>query len=128
MYCFVFINLSLCVDQAVPCEHAFCEGCIKEWLTRKAQCPVDRQPLQSSQSQLKPAPRILRNLLARLSIECDYKNEGCTTVVKLDLLRDHVTNCDFNPKKQIPCPQGCGVVVPRDEKEVCSLAISDKFT
>ena len=48
---------------APTCEHAFCLPCITQWLERQPTCPVDRQNVQVSQ--LKPVPRILRNLLAR---------------------------------------------------------------
>jgi hypothetical protein len=45
------------------CEHAFCNACISEWLRLRPTCPVDR--LEFTHSQLKPVPRILKNLLAR---------------------------------------------------------------
>lgn len=76
-------------------------------------CPVDRQTVSSSQ--LKPAPRIMRNLLARLNIECDNVAFGCKAIVKLDVLVNHCNECDFNPKKPVPCDLGCGLIVPKDE-------------
>lgn len=95
------------------CEHAFCMSCISMWLSRQPTCPIDRQPIL--QSQLKPVPRILRNLLARLYIACDNAGHGCTVVVKLDLLAAHLLECDHNPKKPVPCEQGCGQTIPKDE-------------
>lgn len=74
--------------QAPNCEHAFCGGCIKEWLTRQPTCPVDRGAI--TPNQLKPVPRILRNLLSRLEITCDNAGFGCTAVLKLDLLPSHL--------------------------------------
>ncbi|CAG2108712.1 unnamed protein product, partial [Medioppia subpectinata] len=56
--------------QAPDCEHTFCNDCINEWLQRQNNCPVDRQPLNSGD--LKPAPRVLRNFLAKLDIKCEY--------------------------------------------------------
>ncbi|CAF4413460.1 unnamed protein product, partial [Adineta steineri] len=49
--------------QAPTCEHAFCQICINEWLSRVQTCPIDRQSMESDQ--LKPVPRILKNLLSR---------------------------------------------------------------
>ena len=49
--------------QAPLCEHAFCNACISEWLHLRPTCPVDR--LEFTHSQLKPVPRIMKNLLAR---------------------------------------------------------------
>ncbi|XP_060592312.1 E3 ubiquitin-protein ligase NRDP1-like [Ruditapes philippinarum] len=99
--------------QAPACEHAFCASCIQEWLTRQPTCPVDRNPI--TPNQLKPVPRILRNLLSRLHITCDNKEYGCTVVVKLDMLPNHLNECEFNPKKPVHCELGCGLVVPKDE-------------
>lgn len=99
--------------QAPECEHAFCSACINEWVQRQPTCPNDRNPIHPSQ--LKPVPRITRNLLARLNITCDNEPSGCTAIVKLDQLNAHVTECEFNPKKPVPCVTGCGMMVPKDE-------------
>ncbi|RWS11613.1 E3 ubiquitin protein ligase NRDP1-like protein [Dinothrombium tinctorium] len=99
--------------QAPGCEHSFCGFCIKQWLLRQLNCPVDRQPLTSAQ--LKAVPRILRNLLSRLNIECDNAVFGCTAVVKLDCLANHCMECAFNPKKPVTCELGCGLIIPKDE-------------
>lgn len=98
---------------AEDCEHSFCRKCIEAWLKRQQTCPVDRSQLNSSQ--LKPVPRIMRNMLGRLLLVCENKTHGCMAVVRLDLINHHQTECDFNPKKPVPCTRGCGVVVPKDE-------------
>lgn len=99
--------------QAPQCEHAFCAGCINEWLTRQPTCPVDRNPI--TPNQLKPVPRILRNLLSRLYLACDNAAYGCSAIVKLDLLQGHLQECEHNPKKPVHCEQGCGLTIPKDE-------------
>lgn len=57
--------------QAPLCEHAFCRSCINEWISRQPTCPVDRQAITTAQ--LRPVPRILRNLLSRLVIHLGPK-------------------------------------------------------
>lgn len=99
--------------QAPACEHAFCRGCINEWISRQPTCPVDRQAITTGH--LRPVPRITRNLLSRLDIICDNVMHGCLAVVKLDILTIHVEECEFNPKRPIPCDLGCGLVIPKDE-------------
>ncbi|XP_012267210.1 E3 ubiquitin-protein ligase NRDP1 isoform X2 [Athalia rosae] len=99
--------------QAQLCEHAFCRVCINEWINRQPTCPVDRAPITSAQ--LRPVPRILRNLLARLCIGCDNTMYGCQAVVKLDCLASHLEECEYNPKRPMPCEQGCGLIIPKDE-------------
>lgn len=99
--------------QAPTCEHAFCKRCIYEWLNRQPVCPVDRQTI--TQVQLRPVARILKNLLSRLTITCENQVHGCTGIFKLETLSSHLTKCEHNPKKLVPCEQGCGLVVPKDE-------------
>ncbi|XP_071941330.1 E3 ubiquitin-protein ligase NRDP1-like [Antedon mediterranea] len=99
--------------QAPQCEHAFCSACIQEWLSRQHTCPVDRNPI--TPQQLKPVPRILRNLLARLRIACDNVLFGCKKIVKLDTLTQHLDECEHNPKRPVQCESGCGMVIPKDE-------------
>ena len=96
------------------CQHAFCEGCIKEWLHQKQKqtCPVDRKPV--SLKELAPS-RLVKILLARLEIKCDHYQLGCQNVIKLDQLLLHSKECEYNPKKLVACTQGCGLAVPKDE-------------
>ena len=46
---------------------------------------------------------------------CDNELYGCSVVVKLDILTIHLRDCEHNPKKPVPCSQGCGLTVPKDE-------------
>lgn len=102
--------------QAAVCEHAFCRACITEWLSRQPTCPVDRSSITSTN--LRPVPRILKNLLSRLSISCDNAIYGCTQILKLDALNNHLDECEHNPKKPLPCERGCGSIIPKDEFKV----------
>ena len=99
--------------QAPTCEHAFCRLCMNEWISRQPTCPLDRTPITAAQ--LLPAPRILRNLLSRLKIKCDNFEHGCQQDIKLDALMAHLEECEFNPKRPIPCEQGCSLVIAKDE-------------
>lgn len=100
--------------QIRQCEHCFCSSCIHEWLKHQAVCPVDRNPVSPLDDLIQP-PRILRNLLARLKISCENKEFGCTVVVRLDCLRTHLDECQYNPKRPVACEKGCGLIVPMDE-------------
>ena len=99
--------------QAPICEHAFCRGCIQEWLNHQLTCPVDRQIITTAQ--LKAVPRILKNLLARLTISCNNSSFGCTANVKLDALNMHLVDCEHNPKRPVRCDHGCNLIIPLDE-------------
>ncbi|XP_024877284.1 E3 ubiquitin-protein ligase NRDP1 elgi isoform X3 [Temnothorax americanus] len=101
------------VLQAPVCEHAFCRTCINEWINRQPTCPLDRTAITSTQ--LRAVPRILRNLLARLSIKCDNIIYGCNHIVKLDGLAAHLEQCEYNPKRPMLCEQGCSLIIPKNE-------------
>lgn len=57
-----------------PCEHLFCNECIKLWLSNNMTCPVDRKHV--SHGDLKPPGRYFRNLLAKLQIKCDFRKRN----------------------------------------------------
>lgn len=99
--------------QAQSCEHSFCSKCISEWLKEQTSCPVCRSEVLPND--LKPVARILRNLLAKLTICCENKKFGCTLVIRLDQLPPHLLQCEFNPKRLVPCSEGCNMVIPLDE-------------
>lgn len=40
---------------------------------------------------------------------------GCRSIVKLDNLEVHLEECEFNPKRPMPCEQGCSLIIPKDE-------------
>ena len=109
--------------QSPDCEHAFCLSCIGQWISRQPTCPVDRLPIDNRQA-LKPVPRILRNMLARLEMRCENDVFGCTAVIKLDLMSGHLKECDFNPKKPVSCSKGCGLTVPKDEVNIKPTSFS----
>ena len=65
-----------------PCEHVFCNDCIKDWLqTGNFTCPVDRHEL--SESLLKPPSRIIQKFLDGLTIRCQNHELGCNYTTKL---------------------------------------------
>ncbi|XP_037024144.1 E3 ubiquitin-protein ligase NRDP1-like [Bradysia coprophila] len=94
-----------------PCEHFFCMECIKNWLLLKKDCPIDRQPLRKPQ--LRKPSRLLRNLLGRLEIKCDFEEYGCNMAVKLENLDNHRSICNNNPDTEITCNKGCDLPIRR---------------
>lgn len=54
-----------------PCNHTFCDKCIKLWLAINSTCPVDRRPLTNTD--LKPLEEPFRHLWNRLEIICNFR-------------------------------------------------------
>lgn len=56
--------------QLTPCEHTFCRVCISPWVAEKSTCPIDRATVRNES--LRPAARVLRNLLDDLRLACEF--------------------------------------------------------
>jgi E3 ubiquitin-protein ligase NRDP1 len=52
----------------------------------------------------------------RLDITCE--NEGCVVIVKLDVLVNHLEECEFGPEKLIQCENGCGMTISKENLSV----------
>eukprot|EP00899_Mesostigma_viride_P014359 jgi/Mesvir1/22924/Mv19440-RA.1 len=76
-----------------PCEHVACRECLDGWLQRsnKKRCPTCRQTLFPKM--IKPAHQVLRHQLDALEVTCDNAARGCTAVVALGALRNHLSSC-----------------------------------
>ena len=83
----------------IQCEHVFCSECINSWIqTGHETCPIDRKKIKKEDLK---TPRLVIKFLDKLNIKCDYANQGCTSIVKLEQLANHTKDCKFNPNNQI---------------------------
>jgi len=104
---------TICLDvmrdplQLVGCEHTFCGSCIRDWVESNKSCPIDRRRFSADQD-LQPAPRILKGILSRLQIKCDFEQKGCEAIVSLESLKQHIEECAFN---LVLCDKGCGLTI-----------------
>ena len=77
-------------------EHIFCLDCISEHLKVNSEtCPECNEHL--SLDTLRKAPRVLRNCLSKLKINCDHASRGCPEFTRLEELETHVSNCGYAP-------------------------------
>jgi hypothetical protein len=94
------------------CEHTFCSECMRKSFDKKNTCPIDGRII--SEKDLVPAPRVLKNLLKKLPIKCDFESSGCSLSINLDELNIHVKTCLYNPL-ETQCEKGCGKFIARRE-------------
>lgn len=122
----------------IPCDHLFCYNCIKRRIATDKTCPVDLNPIKlSGESPVFKAPCMaFRNLLYKLNIRCDFRKRrlqikhlrfgwlkffaltetvGCSNVMKMEDLADHVRSCKFNYEAEVVCDSGCNLTVTRRE-------------
>ena len=102
-------------------EHIFCLDCISEHLKVNSEtCPECNEHL--SLDTLRKAPRVLRNYLCKLKINCDHASRGCPQFTCLEELETHVSNCGYAP---VLCSNAeCGMEINKQDKvhhetEVC---------
>ena len=102
-------------------EHIFCLACISEHLKVNSEtCPECNEHL--SLDTLRKAPRVLRNYLCKLKINCDHASRGCAQFICLQELETHVSNCGYAP---VLCSNAeCGMEINKQDKvyhetEVC---------
>ena len=102
-------------------EHIFCLACISEHLKVNSKtCPECNEHL--SLDTLRKAPRVLRNYLCKLKINCDNASRGCPQFTCLEELETHVSNCGYAP---VLCSNAeCGMEINKQDKvhhetEVC---------
>ena len=101
-------------------EHIFCLDCISQHLKVNSKtCPESKH---LSLDTLRKAPRVLRNYLCKLTINCDHASRGCPQFTCLEELETHVSNCGYAP---VLCSNAeCGMEINKQDKvhhetEVC---------
>ena len=95
-------------------EHIFCLDCISEHLKVNSEtCPECNEHL--SLDQLRKAPRVLRNCLSKLKINCDHASRGCPQFTCLEELETHVSSCGYAP---VFCSNAeCGMEINKQDKD-----------
>ena len=91
---------------ATPCGHVFCANCVLPWVVQNGSCPMKCEKFSTKElNSVLP----LRNLILKLEIRCDNFRRGCPEEVKIQMLAQHLEDCDFAPVK---CSnKGCQEVV-----------------
>lgn len=96
-----------------PCRHVFCTECISRWLDLRNTCPTCRSPLRAFD--MKPPLPLLKNIIGKLQIRCDFIDQGCTEIVDYEQLENHTRDCPYGP---MTCQiEGCGEIFPKRDKE-----------
>lgn len=91
--CYAVLKNPLMTD---CCQQTFCDDCITEWIGEQNSCPNCRKVVMSSQ--LRPIPRLLKNMIDELIIKCEFQRNGCSSRVTIGQLAHHMECCPHNPK------------------------------
>ena len=58
--------------------------------------------------------RIMAQYLWFFRVKCENAEHGCEAIVRLDNLVEHSAQCEFNPKRPIPC-ESCEMEIPKNQ-------------
>lgn len=95
--------------ETLTCQHAFCHGCITQWMCERSSCPTCRCPL--SYNDIVSLHRIWREKLNKLRVRCHNFRIGCEAVVQLENLDRHFQECAYI---RVACPHSpCSLIVQR---------------
>ena len=73
--CVICMNLFINA-YTLPCAHSFCEWCIKEWMKRKAQCPVCQENITSDPVRSLLVDNTVSKLVDKLSADQQMDRKG----------------------------------------------------
>ncbi|XP_071106074.1 uncharacterized protein [Haliotis cracherodii] len=76
-----------------PCRHVFCRHCIETWLGHRRTCPSCRKKV--SRRDLKSVLPLVQNMLNKLTMICEFRENGCQKKPALEHYRAHIAKCDF---------------------------------
>lgn len=93
-----------------PCDHTFCETCIRQSLVRSSTCPVCRVAL-AGPSSLSSAPRIIHQLVDDLEVACSHSSLGCTFTGPRSTLRSHLVHDCAYAEAPCPCSRRCSTIL-----------------
>jgi len=92
------------------CGHEFCEGCLRSALSRKAVCPLCREPVEKGDKGFTKLRRVEQQL-QELQVVCP--NEGCGAQFKQCDLESHLLACPHEPLQCVHAEYGCSFAAPR---------------
>ncbi|KAH3863703.1 serine-aspartate repeat-containing protein F-like [Dreissena polymorpha] len=86
------------LDKAVecPCRHVFCQACIERWLSSRPTCPTCRT--RTRKQDLKPVLPLVQNMINRLMMLCDFRDNGCLEKIMLEYYDRHISTCGYEMK------------------------------
>ena len=135
------------------CRHVYCRECLETWNRTRPVCPTCREVVNPRD--VRAVNPVLKNIIGKQMISCDYKPNGCEENTTIDLLESHLEECKYKleectnhgctvqtlrgeaveharvcPKRLVTCQRGCDLVMTQDESEDhnCLSALRTHFT
>ncbi len=86
------ICMTVPVDPRItPCDHVFCEACIRQALNQNSICPIDRRPC--THGHLKRLDGIALRVWSSIQVKCSGHENGCAWRGSVSDYAAHTQNC-----------------------------------
>lgn len=135
------------------CRHVYCRECLETWNRTRPVCPTCREVVHPRD--VRAVNPVLKNIIGKQMINCNYKTNGCEEKTTIDLLGSHLEGCKYKleectnhgctvqtlrgeaveharvcPKRLVSCQRGCDLVMTQDDSEDhnCLSALRTHFT
>lgn len=90
LICPICQNLLHMAQRCSDCSTHYCQNCIESWLKKSSSCPNCRCAIK-----LEKIEKTMKEDLEDCLLKCCF--EGCSQVVKYEILQKHEIECDFHP-------------------------------
>lgn len=107
----------------LDCGHTYCYDCIKNWISKKNQCPNCRQKIVES---LISRDLLAYNIINDLEVSCNNENKGCPWKGPLLSLENHMKICNDNIDLLIKDNKKEKEKTPDENEEKQSVQVSSK--
>lgn len=82
------------------CDQIICDKCLKEWPTKKKECPQCR----ASKFKMVKLNRKMESVIETLKFNCPYNYQGCHEInLTVSTMLEHENSCLFNPNLIVKC-------------------------
>lgn len=92
------------VPVITPCQHLFCNECLREALSHQQLCPVDRCEVRRNQVTTLREGSLVRRIWAGIRVKCGNHIHGCAWVGQISDYKTHASNCAVINGSNSVCP------------------------
>ncbi|KAL3790931.1 hypothetical protein HJC23_004913 [Cyclotella cryptica] len=93
LICSICMSLPSDVPVVTPCQHLFCNDCLREALSRQQLCPVDRCPVDRRQVSTLGEGTLIKRIWGSVKVKCANHVHGCAWTGPVADYKSHAESC-----------------------------------
>jgi len=92
LFCSICMNVPT-KPVITPCEHLFCQHCVKRHLKDHLNCPVDRKLCRPEDIKSVMKGTFIYRIWSSIKVKCEYHNSGCLWIGEIGGYTKHSESC-----------------------------------